>query len=219
MPSPPDNLIQPGQLSRFGVPSSFLEQFEARPFTVKIVTAGALGVMAFQWQFVGDSGWSKVYVSSAGASWSKTIDGAFADLTFAALNYALGALFNVDANGAVTGSAGLTAALFDMRAIGCSSVTREALIRMADGVTQPLLTWDDSVRAHAANAVHAFLKRSKGATALGAGDETIFIAEEKAWKFFDLIGSTGLPDSMTDSSTSADGPLIAVVDSDEPRGW
>ncbi len=226
MPCPPDYLVTPAQLSRYSVPSSFLAQFAARPFLLKIDIAGALGVMAFSWQISGDSAWSGSIVSSAGTTWDATVDEVFADLTFAAGTYVVDTTYTVDANGTVTPGGGaidaVTASLFDVRANACSAVTTEALTLMQDAVRQPLVTWGDDVRTHAAAWVFAILKRGKGATPQGAGegDSNIFLAEDAARKFFAMIGEKGKPASITDTSVSSDGPMIAAYPSgDTARGW
>lgn len=220
---PPGLIVAPTQLSRYGVPPAFLSQFQARPFQIQISTAGALGVMQFQWQTIGDAGLSPSIVSSGSAPpWLYTIDDVFADLTFAAGSYTLNAIYTVDALGAVSPSGLVTASLFDRRQIACSAVTREALQRMRDAIRPPLTSWGDDATEHAAAWVYAKLKRGKGATpeGAGAGDALIFHAEKLAMDFFDGIGRDGRPDSMTDTSPSADGPLIPVYPfGDTPRGW
>lgn len=219
---PTDLLVTPALLSRFNVPSSFLAQFAVKPFNIQISTGGALGTMQFQWQYPNDLGWSGSIMSSAGSSWLATVDDVFSDLTFAARTYVLGETYLVDANGVVTGAVGLTAARFSPVTNACSAVTTEAMKRMSDAIQPPLLTWGDDATTHAAAWVFAILKRGKGATPEGAGegDANIFSAEKMAQNFFDDIGENGRPDSMTDSASSPDGPLIAAYPvGDQPRGW
>lgn len=220
---PPDLLVTPAQLSRFNVPSAFLAQFAARPFTVQISSGGALGAMAFYWQFPGDSSWSAPIVSAAGASWLYTLDDVFADLTFAARTYSVGETYNVDAGGTVTGAVGLTAAMFDLRVNACSAATAEAMMLMRDAISPPLKAWGDDVTTHAASIAYAILKRGRGATpehAGGEGDMNVFTAEGRALDFFKRIGKDGRPDTMTDTSTTVDGPMIAAYPtSDRLRGW
>lgn len=222
-PVPPWMLVTPAQLSRYNVPSDFLAQFQPRPFQVQIVVAGALGSMAFAWQWLGDSAYSASIYSAAGAPWTWTVDSAFADLTFAAATYGLNDTYIVDTSGHVTGPSGnVSAALWDQRQLACSAVTLEAMQRMRDAIRPPLLTWGDDATTHAAAWVYAILKRGKGATpqGAGAGDENIFLAEKSAQNFFSSIGAGGKPDSMTDTSTTTDGPLFAAYPSgDTPREW
>jgi hypothetical protein len=228
MPSPPDYLVEPTQLSRFGVPAAFLAQFDARPLVVQITTGGALGVMAFAWQFVGDVVFSDPIASTSGSSFAATIDGAFIDLAFATGSYVGGTTYAIDTKGAVTPGAGafagLSATPYDMRRNACSSVTAEALMRMQNAVTSPLLSWGDDARTHAGAMVYAILKRSRGATPEGVGgdgDMNIFLAEKNARDYFDAIGRMGRPPSMTDSSATTDGPLLAAypTGSGTLRGW
>lgn len=222
---PPDLLIKPSELSRFGVPSAFLAQFAARPILLTITTAGTLGTMQFVWQFVGDSQQSAPIVSSSGTTWVYTIDDNYVDVTFPSGTYLINATYSIDTNGNVTNTGGgptVTAAFFDLRQNACSSVTTEAMYRMRDAIRPPLLTFGDDTRTHAAAWVFAKLKRAKGATPEGAGtgDENVFTAEKLAIEFFDKIGEDGKPDSMTDTSTSDDGPLIPMYPTgDSPRGW
>jgi hypothetical protein len=220
---PPDLLVTPGQLSRYNVPAGFLAQFAARPFLLQITTGGTLGVMQFAWQYSGDSAWSPPIASAAGNAFQYTIDDTFADLTFGAATYNVGDTYNVDAFGNVTGpSTHVAAARFDLRQTACSAATTEALMLMADAVHPPLQTWGDDVTTHAAALAYAILKRGRGATPQGAGvgDANVFDAEKIAREFFKRIGENGMPSSMTDSSSSTDGPLIPVYPfGDPPRGW
>lgn len=226
-PVPPGLLVQPAQLSRYGVPGAFLRQFDARPFLLQVATGGALGVMQVQWQYPGDTDWSAPLVSTAGSSWQQTLDATYADLTFAGGNYNQGDTYTVDAFGAVipTGSAqaGLIAATrFSVPANACSAVTRQALTLMADAITQPLLTWEDDATWHAAAWVYELLLRQNGASPekAAAGDATVLAAGDKAREYFRGIGLSGRPVSMTDSSVSPDGPLLSLYPyGDKPRGW
>jgi hypothetical protein len=210
-------------LSRFNVPGEFLARFRRRPFQVQVITAGTLGALAVQWCFLGDAAFSPTIYSSAGATWALELDDAYAVLTFANIAYTANALYTIDANGNVTGGAGeLTATMLDLVAQACTTVTGEALIRMADAVKPPMTSWGDEIRQHAANMVYAALKRGKGATpkGVGAGDDHIFLAEDAARRFFDGIGTRGKPDSVADSSVSADGPMLPAYPwSRPPRGW
>lgn len=223
MACPPDPLVAPAELTRFNVPGEFLARFRRKPIEVTVIVAGALGSLAVQWRFLGDDAWSATYYSSGGATWLLELDDAYATLTFAAATYSAATLYTVDANGNVTGGAGeLTATMLDLVAQACSTVSGEALTRMADSVKAPLLSWGDEIRQHAANMVYAALKRGKGATpkGVGAGDDHVFLAEDSARRFFDLIGLKGRPDSLVDSSVSADGPMLAAYPwSRPPRGW
>jgi hypothetical protein len=218
---PPDPIVEPAQLTRFNVPSDFVAQFRKRPFQVQIAVGGVLGAMAFAWRFVGDEAWSATEYSSGGASWAVTVDDVCADLTFAAATYVADTVYTIDANGTVSGGAGLTASLFDKLAKTCGSVTTEILMRVQDAATQPLQSWGDDWRQQAANMVYAALKRGKGASpkGLGAGDDHIFLAEDAARRFFDKIGENGLPASVVDSSADTDGPMMRYPTSDEPRGF
>lgn len=222
-PVPPGLLVTPVQLSRYGVPSDFLSQFQPRPFTLQITAAGALGAMAFAWQYPGDPSLSVPMFSTAGATWQTTVDGAFADLTFAAATYGLGDTYTVDTAGHVSGPSGnIVASLWDQRQVMCSAVTTEAMSRMRDAIHPPLMAWGDDATRHAAAWVYALLKRSKGATPTGAGsgDENIFTDEKAAQDFFDTIGAEGRPDSMTDTSATTDGPLFSAYPTgDTPRDW
>jgi hypothetical protein len=224
MPSPPDPLVQPAQLSRFGVPADFVGKFALRPFQVQILVGGALGTMQFVWRYAGDTDWSNTpIVSTGGTSWAYTLDDVFADLVFAAAAYVALTVYAVDASGAVTGGAGeLAATRFSLPVNACSAATMESLTLMRDAVTQPLLSWGDDVRTHAAAMVHAILKRGRGATPPGGGmgDENIWIAETNARRFFLGIGERGKPDSITDSSPTLDGPMFSVYpEGDDPIGW
>jgi hypothetical protein len=204
-----------------------MAQFAHHPFEVQVSTGGTLGVMQFVWRYIGDANWSAPIVSSSTGPWLKTIDDVFADLTFAAATYVAGDTCRVDAAGVVTQEVGtslggMTAVIFDLPTNACSSVTTEAMFRMRNAIRPPLLTWGDDASMHAGQMVFAVLKRAKGATptGAGAGDDLLFKAEEIARKFFDDIGKNGRPDSMTDSSTSVDGPLVPVYPyGDTPRGW
>jgi hypothetical protein len=219
---PPGYLVTAALLSRYNVPSAFLAQFGVRPFSIQISTGGALGTMQFIWQYPGDSAWSAPIVSAAGATWLYTLDDVFADLTFAARTYVLAETYSVDAGGTVTGAAGLTAARFSLVTNACSAVTAEAMQLMRDAIRPPLLTWGDDAVTHAAAMVYAVLKRGRGLTPDGAGegDSNLFAAERIARQFFKDIGENGRPDSMTDSSPTSDGPLIAAYPSgDTERGW
>lgn len=221
-PVPPGLLVQPSQLSRYNVPSSFLEQFAPRLFNIMISTAGALGAMAFQWQYPGDTSWSAPIFSDAGATWAFTLEDTFTDLTFATHAYVLNAVYAVDRNGVVTGGAELTAVRFDLRQNACTSVTREAMMLMRDAIHPPLLTWDDDATTHAAAWVYEILKRGRGLAPADAapGDSNVLTAGDLARKYFALIGEKGKPDSMTDTSTTVDGPLFPVYPSgSDPRGW
>lgn len=226
MPCPPDPLIAPAQLSRYNVPSDFLAQFLPRPFLLQIAAAGALGAMQFQWMYPGDADWSVLIVSTAGASWTDSIDKTFTDLSFAAATYGQGDTYMVDALGSVIPQAGaqsglISATRYDQRAITCSAVTQEALTLMGNAVKQPLLTWGDDARMHAAAWVYEWLKYGKGlAPDLAAvGDANIINGADRARKYFATIGEKGRPESMTDSSPSADGPMMRYPTSDKPRGW
>lgn len=220
---PPGLLVEPGQLSRYNVPSSFLAQFEARPFLVQISTAGALGTMQFIWQYPGDASWSAPVVSTAGATWAPTVEEAFCDLTFAAATYGLGDTYAIDAAGQVTGPSGnLSAARFDLRLNACSAATLEALMLMRDAIRPPLTVWGDDATTHAAAMAYAILKRGRGATPDGAGDgdAVVFSGEGRAIEYFKSIGEKGRPDSMTDTSPTVDGPLIPVYPfGNTLRGW
>jgi hypothetical protein len=223
MPSPPDPLVTPALLSRFGVPSAFLAQFAPRTFNIQIAVPGALGVMQFIWQYPGDSAWSAPIVSVAGTTWAYTLDDTFADLVFGAATYGLGDTYAVDAAGVVTGpSSHITATRFDLRVNACSAATSEALMLMEDSIEPPLLTWGDDARTHTAAWAYAILKRGRGLTppAAEVGDQNVLDAERVAKEFFRHIGEKGRPDSMTDSSVSVDGPMFAAFPtSDPPRGW
>lgn len=217
-------LVPPAQLSRWGIPSAFLAQFEPRPIDVQIETAGALGTMSFVWRWAGDEAWSPAIVSDDDAtSWVYELEDAFATLTFAAQSYVAATASRIDRNGLVTGGSGITAARYDQRAQACSSVTAEVMMRVADAVFAPLVTWTDDWRTHSAQMVYAVLKRGKGATpgdAGGSGDANIFLAEDIARKFFDHIGKSGRPDGIVDTPVSTDGPLIPAMPSgDALRGW
>jgi hypothetical protein len=219
---PPGLLITPAQLSRYNVPSAFLAQFALRTFTIQVIIGGALGTMQVAWQYAGDGALSAPIVSVAGTTWAYTLDDTFADLTFAARTYVLGETYAVDPNGLVTGAVGLTAARFSRVQSACSSVTAEAMTMMRDAIRPPLTTWGDDAVLHAAQMVYAVLLRGVGATPPGAGvgDENVFLAEKIGREFFQGIGKNGKPDSMTDTSSTADGPLIPAYPSgDEPRGW
>lgn len=224
---PPGLLVQPAQLSRYNVPSDFLAQFDPVPFQVQVSTAGALGVAQFVWKRNTDSAWSAPIASSAGTTWSKTFEDVFADLAFGAATYVALHTAQVDTAGNVTAVVGtlaatLAAALFSLPLNTCSSVTSEALMRMRDAIRPPLLRWGDDATMHAAQMVYGALKRGRGATpdGAGAGDDRLFSGEDMGRKFFDDIGENGRPDSMTDSSPTADGPMLAAKPvSDCRRGW
>lgn len=222
-PVPPGLLVTPAQLSRFNVPSAFLAQFAARPFTVQISVGGALGVMQYIWQYAGDTGWSPPVQSMAGATWPSTNDDTFADLVFATRTYVLLETYNVDSNNVVTGAAGLTCTRFSLTQSACSAATAEAMTLMRDAIRPPLLTWTDDLTTHAAAMAYAILKRGRGATpdsAGGDGDDNIFSFERRALDFFGAIGRNGRPDSVTDTSPTSDGPLLAAYPfGDSLRGW
>lgn len=217
-----DPLVPPAQLSRWGVPSAFLVQFEPRPIEVKIDTTGALGTIAIVWRWVGDAAWSPPIVSDAGTNWVVELEDAFAQLTFVAATYTA-ITYRVDRTGGVTGGSGLTAERYDARVNACSSATAEAMMLMLDAVRAPLVSWSDDVRTHAAALAYAILKRGRGSTpteAGGAGDANIFLGEDAARRFFDKIGKSGRPDGIVDSSVSADGPMIPQFPrGDSLRGW
>lgn len=226
-PVPPGLLVQPAQLSRYNVPPDFLAQFKLRPFLLQVTTPGALGTMQFAWQYPGDGAWSELHVSTAGPSWTETLDLTFTDLTFGAGAYVGGDTYMVDSAGAVipqgSAQAGLiSAARYDQLAITCSAVTAEALQKMADAITQPLLSWDDDATMHAAAWVYEWLKYGKGISPekAAAGDASVITSGQTARKYFEDIGAGGKPASMTDSSVSVDGPLLSAYPSgDCPRRW
>lgn len=226
-PVPPGLLVQPAQLSRYNVPGDFLAQFDARPFLLQIAAGGALGAMQYQWQYPGDSDWSPLIVSTAGSSWASTIRKTSTDLTFAAGAYAEGDTYMVDAAGTVTpqgsAQAGLiSASRYDQVMITCSAVTAEALTKMTDAITAPLLSWADDATMHAAAWVYEWLKYGKGLAPEEAavGDANVIAGGAKARKYFEDIGAAGKPATMTDSSVSADGPLLSAYPSgDCPRKW
>jgi hypothetical protein len=216
-------LVTPAQLSRYNVPSSFLAQFEPRPFQLQITTGGALGTMAFAWQWAGDtSGYSAPIVSDAGSSWPYTLEDVFADLTFAAHTYVLNTVYTIDRNGVVTGGSEVTASRFDLRQNACSAVTREAMTLMRDAIRPPLVAWDDDATTHAAAWAYEILKRGRGLAPADAapGDANVLGGGAAARKYFEMIGEKGKPDSMTDTSPTVDGPLIPVYPTgDTPRNW
>ncbi len=221
-----DLLVTPAQLSRFNVPSAFLSQFSPRPIEVLISTAGALGVMAIEWRFLGDSEWSAPVISAAGATWAVTIDDAFVDLAFEDGAYVVDTQYAIDTGGTVTPGSGaianLSAAFFDLRQNSCTAVRDEAMTLCRDALRPPLVSWGDDVRTHAAAMAYAILKRGRGATAqsAGVGDEHIFLAEDAGRKFFEKIGENGKPDTIVDSSATDDGPLFAAYPAgDTSRGW
>lgn len=220
-----DPLVEPSELSRWGVPSAFLAQFEPRPIDVKISTGGALGAMAFAWKWAADGvdSYSDPIVSDAGASFAFTLEDAFAVLTFAAGTYTANTVYRVTRAGTVSGGSGLTVERLDVRALACGSVTAEAMTLMRDAVRPPLVSWSDDIRTHAAAMVYAILKRRVGATPAesgGAGDQNVFFAEEAARRFFSAIGKMGKPDGVVDASSTSDGPLIARYPSSRSlRGW
>jgi hypothetical protein len=227
MPSPPDPLVKPTELPRFGVSRDFLAEFLHRPFQVQISTSGDLGAMGYQWRQSSSDSWSVEYKSSAGSTWSDERDENFATLTFATAYYVEASVFLIDAAGVVTWGGGaadattLTATVYDLPTNACSSVTSEALYLMEDAVDQPLTAWGDDVRQHVADWVFAILKRGRGATPQGGGlgDENIFLAEQAAKDFFRRIGEKGRPESIVDSSPAIDGPMVLYPVSDTPRGW
>jgi len=223
---PPDLLVTPAQLSRYNVPSQFLAQFALKSFVLTITVGGDLGVMEFTWLAVGDTGESASVGTAAGATWMKTIDDVFADLTFASGTYVVDSTYTIDENGIVTPSAGglptVTCARFDLRQSACSAATTEAMYLMRDAIRPPLTAWGDDARTHAAALSYAILKRGRGAAPMDAavGDEHVFRAEDVARKFFEGIGKNGRPDNMTDTSPSHDGPMFAAYpSSDTRRGW
>lgn len=220
---PPGLLVQPAQLSRYNVPSAFLTQFALKPFTLVVSVGGVLGVMQFTWLYAGDSYQSAPFQSVAGATWAYTLEDTFSDLVFAARTYVLGETYVVDSNGAVTGAVGLTATRFSLVQNACSAATAEAMTLMRDAVRAPLTAWGDDAVTHCAAMVYGILKRGRGATpdaAGGDGDNNIFIFEKRALQFFGDIGKNGRPESMTDTSSTADGPLIAAYPiSNTLRGW
>lgn len=219
---PPGYLVTPAQLSRYNVPSAFLAQFAIRTFTLQVIAGGPLGTMQVAWQYAGDSSLSAPIVSVAGATWSYTLDDTFSDLIFAARTYVLGETYVVDPNGLVTGAVGLTATRFSRVQNACSGATAEAMTLMRDAIRPPLTAWGDDAVQHAAQMVYAVLLRGVGATppGAGAGDDNVFLAEKLGREFFKSIGEGGKPDNMTDSSSTADGPLIPAYPSgDDPRGW
>lgn len=226
MPVPPDLLVTPAQLSRYGVPGPFLAQFVPRAFVLTITAGGALGAMRVTWSAVGDDAESAEIGSASGSSWALTIDELFADLEFEAGSYVEDSSYAVDENGVVIPSTGglptVTCERFDLRQSACSAVTTEAMYLMRDAIRPPLTSHGDDARTHAAAMVYAVLKRGRGAAPVDAapGDEHVFLAEDIGRKFFQNIGKNGKPDSMTDTSPSSDGPLIpAYPVSDTRRGW
>jgi hypothetical protein len=223
VPIPSDFLVTVAQLSRFGLPSAFLAQFEPRPIDILISTAGALGTMQYEWRWTGEADWSAPVVSDAGATWSSTIEDAFVDLSFSAFSYVASAVYSVNRAGVVTGGAGApTATRFDLRTNACSAVTSEAMTLMRDAIRSPLLTWGDDARMHAAQMVYAILKRGRGLAPADAavGDENVFKGEDLGRAFFAAIGKNGRPDNMTDTSVTVDGPMFAAYPSgSDPQGW
>lgn len=225
-PVPPGLLVTPALLSRYNVPSAFLAQFAARAFQLLISTGGPLGTMAFQWALAGDTNYSAPILSSIFTPWLTTIDDLFVDLAFPPGTYVANTTYTIDAVGNVTlgagAIAGVTAAIFDRRFTACSAVTTQAMQLMRDAIRPPLLSWGDDATTHAAAWAYEILKRGVGATPpkAGTGEAIVLSGEEQAIKFFTAIGENGRPDSMTDSSTSTDGPLIPAYPSgDDLRGW
>lgn len=218
---PPGLLVTPAQLSRWGVPGAFLAQFEPRPIDVLVAVGGGLGTMAIQWRWSGDVNFSASIVSDSGGSWSTTIEDAYCDLTFSG-SFTLNTLYTIDRNGVVAGGSGVTAARFDLRLNACSAVTREAMMLMRDAIRPPLTAWGDDATTHAAAWAYEVLKRGRGMAPIDAapGDEHVLTGGDHARTFFKHIGENGKPDSMTDTSTTVDGPLIPIYPyGDTSRGW
>lgn len=232
---PPDPIVAPTELTQWGVPAPFLAQFRLRPIEILISMGGGLGTMAIRWRAVGEDDWSADAVPSEdGATWAVDLDDAFAAssaATFAVLTFQPGAYvidtsYTVSANGTVTRGAGAIVGVAAVRsylpAKGCSAVTDEALQLLEDAVKVPMSAWPDSFRRHAAAMVHAFLKRSRGSTAKGAGDgdDVIYAAEAQGRDFFAHVGERGKPPGVVDSSPSADGPMLAAYPrSTDRRHW
>lgn len=226
MSAPASPLVDPAALAQFGVPPSFVVQFQPRSLNAEITNGGVLGVMSFCWQWRGEDNFNpQPFVSSAGTTWVIGLDETFTTFTWPAGTYILGANYQIDEVGTVTASGGgpsPTVVRYDLRSQACSAVTSEAMLLMRNAVSPPLLTWGDAVRTHAAAMVYAWLKRARGLTAntAGSGDENVFAAEATAREFFILIGEQGLMDDMTDSSTSVDGPIFnAYPTGDTARNW
>ncbi len=232
MPSAPtDNLCEPSELTRYGVPGSFVAQFPPRPMQVKIDTGGALGTMQFVYKLAAEDNYNNTPIASSTATtpWTIELDeqvNLYASLSFAAATYVTNDVYFINEVGTVTqttGTAGgLTATRYDLRTTACSSVTREALMLMQNAVTAPLTAWTDDARTHAAAMVYAILKRGRGFTAqpAGVGDENILAAEAMARAYFINIGEKGKPAGWTDSSVTDDGPIFSSYPSgNTPRGW
>lgn len=230
MASPPDYLVTPDELPRYGVPSSFLDQFRVRTVEVRVEVGGALGTMQIVWRAKGEDEWSNTPIASdSAASWVVSIEEAYATLTLAAGTYVGNTTYTVStAGGVVNGAgayAGLTASRYDLRTTACSAATNEAFALMRDGVIPPLTAWGDDVRMHTAALVYEHLKFAKGFTAAGAGvgDENVILRAQNARRYFADIGSSGIsPPGIVDSAPSADGPIMHYPtegDSTNLRGW
>jgi len=226
MGCPPDLIVTVEELPRFNVPADFLAQFEPVSFEIEIQTPGVLGTMTFAWRKLGEENWSQYYKSISAATWTKTIGDVFSSLTFAARaypGYLTSDTFIVDENGTVTGTGtGLTVSRYSLPLQTCQAVTSEVMNLLRNAVKPPMLTWGDDFRQHAADWVHAILRRGRGmsSTDTGMGDDNVLKAEEAAQKFFWRVGQGGKPDNVTDSSPSADGPMIqAYPVSRCLRGW
>lgn len=232
---PPDPLVAPSALTKWGVPAPFMAQFRLRPIEILVSVGGALGTMIIRQRNLGDDEWSADAVpSEAGATWVVDLDDAFATsaattfatLTFAAGVYVVDTVYVVDSAGTVTPGAGaiagVTASRTYLPAEGCSAVTAEALQLMENAVKAPLTEWPDSFRRHAAAMVHAFLKRSRGSTAKGGGDgdEVIYAAEATGREFFLHVGENGKPPGVVDTSPTDDGPMFAAYPTGgDQRNW
>ena len=224
MPSvPPDLLINPSEVVRYGVPSAFAAQFAVRAIEVQILAGGNLGAMTFTWRKKGEQYWNATPIStSAGMAWSYTIDAVFADLTWTDQVFVATTVYTIDEAGTVTGGAGLAAVRWSKVQIACSATTAEIMQLWRDAVKPPVTSWSDAVRTHAAAMVHAWLKVSVGITAekAGEGDKLVFDRDALARAFFVDIGENGRPDDLIDSSPTADGPMFAAYPvGDDDRNW
>jgi hypothetical protein len=221
-------LITPAELLRFGASSDFLEQFKARPLSIIIVDAGALGAMTFQWKRQGEDNYSATIYSEAGSSWASELpDTACATLTFGAGSYVANTTYLVSSTGTVTPGAGafagLSATRRDLVSDKCLSATKKAVTWMQPRVVPPVLSVGEDIKEWIADIAKYALRSRDGLTppGAGAGDDNDRLRAVDAEKNLKLIGqSTDRPQDLIDSSPSSEGAgFNAYPVGGDLRGW
>jgi hypothetical protein len=223
-------LIQVTDLQQLGASSDFLVQFQPRPLTVQIVAGGALGVMTWQWQQVGDSAFSSVISSEAqgGAAWSYSLsDPGFGVLTFPDGTYVINTTYLVSSTGSVTPGAsayaGLTATRFDARLLACIEVTSLAVTWMQPRVVPPVISVGQQIVGWLADIVMYRLRSRQGMTPpeAGAGDDNVRLRAKDAEAQLKAIGASAdrPPDIVDSSQGDAGAGFAAYPIGDSLTGW